>query len=138
MGTSALARIAANMGLLGSVFALVVIVVIASFLLGLIFRFVIGYFPSIPRAVGVVMFTALAGSAAFLVAGWLLPMASNWAALGVALVAGSAWLNQQLLASNGARIGYTKAFLIQLIFFAACLMVWMAFVASTAAVAAAG
>ena len=58
MGISALERMAANMGLLGAFIALVVMVVAAAFLLGLIFRIVIGYFPNIPRAIGVVLLTA--------------------------------------------------------------------------------
>ncbi|WEN16005.1 hypothetical protein PY254_04850 [Rhodanobacter sp. AS-Z3] len=139
MGMSALERMAANMGLLGSFIALVVAVVVAAFLLALIYRFVIGYFPNIKRALGVVLLTLVVGVVASIAMGLVLPSAAaDWAGLGIALLVGAAWVNQQLLANNGMHIGAARALLVQLIFLAVCLMVWMAFVASTAAVAAVG
>ena len=137
MGTSALERMAANMGLLGAFIALVVMVVAAAFLLGLIFRIVVGYFPSIPRAIGVVLLTAVVAIAASIVGRLVLSSdLVDWVALGIALLAGAGWVDYQLLAGNGSRVGYHKALLVQLIFLAVCLLLWMAFAASTVAVSA--
>lgn len=137
MGTSALERMAASMGLLGAFIALVVVLVLAAFLLGLIFRIVAGYFPSIPRAIGVVLLTAVVAFAASIVGKLFVPPnLVDWVALGIALLAGAGWVNYQLLSSNGQRVGYHKALLVQLIFLGVCLLLWMAFAASTVAVSA--
>lgn len=137
MGTSALERMAASMGLLGAFIALVVVLVLAAFLLGLIFRIVVGYFPSIPRAIGVVLLTAVVAFAASIVGKLFVPPnLVDWVALGIALLAGAGWVNYQLLSSNGQRVGYHKALLVQLIFLGVCLLLWMAFAASTVAVSA--
>ncbi len=137
MGTSALERMAADMGLLGSFFALAGTVLVAALLLALIFRIVVGYFPSVPRAIGVVLLTTVVAIVASIAGRLILPFdVVGWVALGVALLAGAGWVDYQLLASNGLRVGYRKALLVQLIFLGACLLVWMAFAASSVAVSA--
>ena len=137
MGTSVLERMAANMGLLGAFIALVIMLVAAAFLLGLIFRIVVGYFPNIPRAIGVVLLTAVVALAASIVGGFVLPPdVVGWVALGIALLAGAGWVDYQLLSNIGNRVGYAKALLVQVIFIGICLLLWMAFAASTVAVSA--
>lgn len=139
MGTSALERMAANMGLLGAFIALVVMLVAAAFLLGLIFRIVVGYFPNIPRAISVVLLTAAVAFAASIGGGFVLsPDVVGWASLGVAVLAGAGWVDYQLLSSIGKRVGYAKALLVQVIFLGACLLLWMAFAASSVAVSSVG
>lgn len=139
MGTSALERMAANLGLLGAFVALVVMLVAAAFLLGLIFRILVGYFPNIPRAIGVVLLTAVVAFAASIVGRLVLSSdVVDWVALGIAVLAGAGWVDYQLLSSNGKRVGYAKALLVQVIFLGVCLLLWMAFAASTVAVSAVG
>jgi len=136
MGTSALMRLAADLGMLGSLVMFVVVVLVAALLLCLVFRLVIGYLPSYPHAIAVVLLS-VAVAAAAIVAGMVLPQAlAGWMGWGAALLAGAGWVDYQLLAEDGRRLGYQKAFLVQLIFLGICLLVWMAFTASTVAIPA--
>lgn len=137
MGTSALMKLAADLGMPGSLIALVAVVLVAALLLCLVFFVLIGYMPSYVRAIGVALLSAVTAAATAIVVGMVLPQApAGWLAWGAALLVGSGWVDYQLLARDGRRIGYRKAFLVQLIFLGICLLAWMVFAASTTAVAA--
>lgn len=137
MGTSALMKLAADLGMLGSFVMFVVVALVAALLLCMVFFVLIGYMPSFVHAIGVALLSAAVAAATAIVAGMLLPPALvAWLAWGAALVAGTGWVDYQLLAKDGRRIGYRKAFLAQLIFLGICLLAWMAFTASSVAISA--
>lgn len=137
MGISALVKLADDLGLIGALVMLVVIVLVSALLLCLIFRFVVGYMPSYLQAISVILLSAVVAAAVSIVAGMVLPRGpGQWMGWGAALLAGAAWVDYQLLAQDGRRIGYQKAFLVQLIFLGICLLTWMAFTASTVVISA--
>ncbi|MDE1894300.1 MAG: hypothetical protein KGM46_11915 [Pseudomonadota bacterium] len=135
MGISALTSLATDLGMLGSFVAFVVAALLAALLLCLVFRVVVGYLPSYLHAIAVALLSLAVAAATVIVAGLILPSApAGWLAWGAALLAGTGWVDYQLLASDGRRIGYRKALLVQLIFLGICLLAWMSFAASTAAI----
>jgi hypothetical protein len=137
MGTSALMRLADDLGMVGALAVFVVVILLAALLLCLIFRVVIGYLPSCPHAIAVALLSLLVAAVAAIVAGMVLsPALADWLAWGAALLVGAGWVDYRLRAKDGRRIGYQKAFLVQLIFLGICLLVWMAFTASTVAISA--
>jgi hypothetical protein len=134
MGTSALAALADGLGLAGSLVMLVVVVFATALLLCMVFRMLVGSMPSCLHAMGVVLLTAAVAMAVSIVARILLSRdLGNWLALAVALLVGAGWVDYRLPAPNGQRIGYRKAFLVQLIFLGISTVMWISFAAVTMA-----
>lgn len=137
MGTSELVKLADDLGLMGALVMFVVMVLVSALLLCLIFRIVVGYMPSYPHSISVILLSVVAAAAVSIVAGMVLPRGpGQWIGWGAALLVGAAWVDYQLLAQDGRRIGYQKAFLVQLAFLAICLLTWMAFTAGTVVITA--
>jgi hypothetical protein len=134
MGTSALAALADGLGMAGSLVMLVVVVFATALLLCVVFRVLVGSMPSCWHALGVVLLTAAVTMAVSIVARMLLsPDLGNGLALVVALLVGAGWIDYRLPAPDGLRIGYRKAFLVQLIFLGISMVMWISFAAVTMA-----
>jgi hypothetical protein len=116
MGTSSLAALA-GMGMLGLLVMVVGGILLGALVLCLAFRFVVGYMPSYPRSIGVILLTFVAVVVASVVFGMVLHGgASGLLSAVVNFLVGAAVINYLLLAQNGSQIGYGKACLVQLIY----------------------
>ena len=116
MGTSSLAALA-GMGMLGLLVMVVGGILLGALVLCLAFRFVVGYMPSYPRSIGVILLTFVAVVVASVVLGMVLHGgASGLLSAVVNFLVGAAVINYLLLAQNGSQIGYGKACLVQLIY----------------------
>jgi hypothetical protein len=122
METSALVALA-GMGVVAMLVMFVVGVLMATLVLCVAFRLVLGYMPSYWQAWGVVLLTATAVAVAMVVLGIVMPGgASGLLAVAVAYLVGTALVNRLLLSRYGRPLGYGKAALVQLAYLAIALV----------------
>lgn len=116
MGTSSLAALA-GMGLFAMLVTMVVGILLAALVLSFAFRFVVGYMPSYPRALGTVVLTWIAGVVAMIIIGMVSSGgAGGFLSLIVQFLVGAFVVNYMLLSDNGSQIGFGKACVVQVIY----------------------
>ncbi|MGY3039869.1 putative membrane protein [Rhodanobacter sp. TND4EL1] len=116
MGTSSLAALA-GMGLFAMLVTMVVGILLAALVLSFAFRFVVGYMPSYPRALGAVVLTWIAGVVAMIIIGMVSSGgAGGFLSLIVQFLVGAFVVNYMLLSDNGSQIGFGKACVVQVIY----------------------
>lgn len=94
-------------------------VLLATLVLCGAFRLVLGYVPSCPRALQVVLLTAATVTVVVVTLDIVMPGAtSRWLAAAVACLVGVGLINALLLAQDGRQVGYGKAALVQLAYVA--------------------
>ncbi len=120
MGTSTFA-VLAGMGMFAAVAMIVVGVLLAALMLSVAFRLVVGYMPSYLRALGVVLLAAIAAVAVSVVLGILTGSLLHGGpggllSMAVQFLVGAALVNYRLPSQTGARIGFGKACLVELVY----------------------
>lgn len=111
----------AGMSLLAVFVVIGVGLLIAALLLTLSFRWVVGYMPSLLRAFGAVLLTAIASAVAL---GMARAVGGDGRLLGLAVqfLIGAGMVNLLLLGGDGLRIGFAKASLVQLVYTGLCII----------------
>lgn len=106
----------AGMGWLATLVMIVGSILLASLMLYLAFRLVVGHVTSYLRAIGVVLLTVIASLPVYALMGILLPMGlGGLFALVVQFFIGAAVTRQWLLTQDGRPLAYARACMVQLV-----------------------